>query len=181
MATVTTITYGTPTAMTWTNLSSFASTLLTGTNSTAIDNTSTIAVDAQVGVKVIYGAVIPVGLLWFGITQSTDATNYGNPATGTDSATIALLRAPQFPTNFMPGPGGSLYFPASQIFYATAFDCAATTASQTFYISIPSVASCCGSPNVLPQKWGLFMLNHSGQSTTTSCTATQTSIKYTNT
>jgi hypothetical protein len=181
MATVTTITYnGTATAITFTTLSSLTSTLLGGASGILVDNTANKYVDYEFTLKIIMPAGLANGPWFVGVGASTDGTNFGNPYVGTDAA-ISLLRPVQFPTNLAPGPGGSLYFGSSQIFYATFLDMVGYAASPTVFISVPSVASVCGSPNVMPLKWGPYVLNYSGQTSAAACTATQTGITYTNT
>ncbi len=181
MATVTTITYnGVATSITFTTLSSMAASQTVGAASLAVVNTSNNYVDAQVTLKIIYSAAVPLGTVFTGVGVSTDGTNYGNPYAGTDSA-VTLLIPPRFPTNFTPGPGGSLYYPTSQIFYAESMDLTGLATTPTVYISIPSIASCIGSPNVMPQKWGMFALNMTNAAFAAACTATYTGITYTNT
>ncbi len=130
--------------------------------------------------KVIYSAAIPVGYILNGITNSTDATNYGSPAAGADGA-LTLKQVPMFPNNFTPGPGGSLMFPASSIYYAMQTDLTGWATTPTVFIDCSSVASCMGCPNVLPQKWGVFTQNRTGAAFGASCTLTYTGITYTNT
>jgi hypothetical protein len=150
-----------------------------GAASLAVTNSSNY-VDAQVTLKIIYSAAVPFGTVWTGVGVSTDNTNFGNPYVGTDS-TVTLFIPPRFPTNFTPGPGGSLYYPTSQIFYAESMDFTGLATTPTVFLSIPSIASCIGSPNVMPQKWGMFALNMTNAAFAAACTATFTGISYTNT
>lgn len=179
MATITTITYSTTNSFTFTSMATLASSLLAGANSTVVDNTSTKAVDAMCSMKFVYSANVPNGPIWYGITQEIDAANMGNPATATDGA-VSLVRPPQFPTNFVPGPGGSLYFPGSAIAYAIMVDLAGFATTPTLYTPISSVASALGNPNILPQKWGVFTLNQSGNAYASQA-STYWTITYTNT
>lgn len=160
-------------------MATLASSLTAGATSLAIDNTANLYDDAMVDIKFVYSANVPNGPIWVGIGISGDATNYGNPYLGTDAA-ISLVRPPQFPTNFSPGPGGSLLFPGSNIYYATMIDLAGFATTPTVHIPISSVAACLGSPNILGQKWGLFVLNQSG-SAFASQVCSYTGITYTNT
>jgi len=181
MATVTTITYNSAaTSITFTSLASLAASNIAGAESTLVDNTSNKYVDAGVEIKIVYSAAIPAGYLLFGVTQSTQGTNVGWPATGSDGA-LTLKQSPNFPNNFQPGPGGSLFLPNSAIFYATQIDMTGDATTPTFYVPIPSIASCIGSPNVLPIKWGLFGMNRSSASLGAGCAATYIGITYTNT
>jgi hypothetical protein len=182
MATVTTITYSAnATALTFTTLSSLAASQTVGAGSLAVDNyTTSKYVDVMVMMKIIYSAAIPFGTVFAGVGVSTDFTNFGNPYVGTDS-TVTLLLPPRFPTNFTPGPGGSLYYPTSQIFYAESMDFSGLATTPTVFLSIPSIASCIGSPNVMPQKWGMFALNMTNAAFAAACTATYSGITYTNT
>jgi hypothetical protein len=181
MATVTTITYnGVATAITFTTLSSMAGSQTVGASSLAVDNTTNKYVDAMVTLKIIYSAAVPMGTVWSGVGVSTDGTNYGNPYVGTDAA-ITLPIPPRFPTNFTPGPGGSLYYPSTQIFYAESMDFTGLATTPTVFMSIPSIASCIGSPNVMPQKWGMYALNMTNAAFAAACTATYTGVTYTNT
>jgi hypothetical protein len=181
MATVTTETYnGIATAITFTALSSLAASLLAGAESTAVDNTTNKGVDATVDVKIIYSAAVPIGRVYLGITFSGDGTAYGSPALGSDAA-LTLKQVPMFPTNFVPGPGGSLFFPASMIAYATYLDMTGNATTPTVHIPIASVASCLGAPNMLPQKWGLFAQNHTNNAFAAAAVSTYTWITYTNT
>lgn len=179
MATVTTITYSTTNTVTFTSMATLASSLLAGANSAVISNTTTKSVDAQLSMKFVYSANVPVGPVWYGITQQIDAANMANPALATDSA-VSLFRAPQFPTNFIPGPGGSLYFPASGIAYAIMIDLVGMATTPTVYTPVSSVASALGNPNVLPQGWGVFCLNQSGFAFASQA-STYWLITYTNT
>jgi hypothetical protein len=181
MATITTITYNTvATAFTITSAATLASSLVAGASSLAVANqASRNWVDAQVTASPVMAAGTPYGPLWLGIGVSTDNTNFGQPYLGTDAA-ISLVRPPQFPTNFTPGPGGALYFPGSMIFYAAMLDLVGWATTLTPRISIPSVAACIGSPNVLPMQWGIFILNQSGFAFT-ACAASYSGVTYTNT
>lgn len=181
MATVTTITYNAAaTAITYTSLASLAASNIAGAESTLVDNTTNKYVDAGIEIKIVYSAAVPAGFAQFGITQSTQGTNVGWPAVGTDGA-LTLKQTPMFPNNFQPGPGGSLFFPNSAIFYATQIDMTGDATTPTFYVPIPSVASVCGSPNVLPIKWGVFGMNRSSAAFGAGCAATYVGITYTNT
>ena len=162
-----------------TSAATLASALLAGAGSLAISNTTNKYVDASVTSSLTLAAGTPSGPLWLGICVSTDNTNFGQPWAGTDSA-VSLVRPPQFPTNFTPGPGGSLFFPGSMIFYAMMLDMAGWATTLTPRLSIPSVAACIGSPNVLPMQWGLFILNQSGFAFTAQ-SSTYTGVTYTNT
>lgn len=181
MATITTITYNSAaTSITFTSLSSLAASNIAGAESTLVDNTSNKYVDAQVEIKIIYSAAIPAGFALVGITSSVGGTLVSSPAAGTDGA-LTLKQSPMFPNNFQPGPGGSLYLPASSIFYAMQFDFTGYATTPTVDLEIPSIAACIGSPQVLPTKWGLFAMNRTSASFGAACTATYTGVTYTNT
>jgi hypothetical protein len=160
-------------------MATLASSLLAGANSLAVDNTSTKAVDAMCSMKFVYSANVPSGPVWYGIGSSVDATNWGNPSLATDSA-VSLVRPPQFPTNFIPGPGGSLYFPGSGIAYAIMVDLVGFATTPTVYTPITSIASVLGNPNVIPQKWNVFTLNQSGNAYASQA-STYWTVSYTNT
>lgn len=178
---MTTITYnGALTAITYTTLSSLAASNIAGAESLLVDNTTNKYVDAQVEIKIIYSAAIPIGFAMFGITNSVGGTLVGSPAAGTDSA-LTLKQSPMFPNNFIPGPGGSLYFPASSIFYAAQYDFTGNATTPTINFEIPSIAACIGSPQVLPTKWGIFTINRTSAAFGAACTATYTGVTYTNT
>lgn len=180
MATVTTITYNSiATSITQTSAATLASSLLAGSGSAAVVNTTNKYVDAIVIARPTMAAGVPNGSLWLGIGVSTDNTNFGQPYTGSDAA-ISLVRPPQFPTNFVPGPGGSLYFPGSQMFYALMLDMSSWATTLTPNLSCSSVAAAIGCPNVLPMQWGTFILNQSGFAFT-AFAASYTGITYTNT
>src|ERR1700682_88785 len=121
MATITTITYNSIASTITFASAVMASALVAGAGSLAISNITNKYVDASVTASLTMAAGVPNGPIWLGICVSTDNANFGQPWAGTDAA-ISLVRPPQFPTNFIPGPGGSLYFPGSQIFYATMLD-----------------------------------------------------------
>lgn len=145
-----------------------------------MSNTTNKYVDASVTLKIIYSANVPVGIVWVGVGVSTDNTNFGNPWAGTDAA-ISLIRPPQFPTNFAPGPNGTYFFPGSQIFFAEASDWSSYATTPTVFIQVPSIANVCGAPNVLPLQWGMFVLNSTGFAFAAAATATYTGMTYTNT
>lgn len=160
-------------------MATLASSNVVGAGSAAVDNTSTKYVDVMCSMKFVYSANIPNGPVWYGIGQSIDATNYSNPYAGSDAG-VTLFRLPLFPTNFLPGPGGSLYFPASGIAYAIMQDLSGFATTPTVYTPISSVASALGNPNVIPQKWGIFCLNQSGNAFASQA-STYWGITYTNT
>lgn len=162
-----------------TSMATLTSSFTVGAASAAIVNTSTKAVDAQCSMKFVYSANVPNGLIWYGICQSIDSINFSNPWAGTD-ASVTLVQAPQLPTNFTPGPGGSLYFPGSGIAYAISQNLAGFATTPTVYTPITSVASCLGCPNVMPQQWGVFTLNSSGNAYASQA-STYWTITYTNT
>lgn len=179
MATITTITYSTTNSLAFTSMATLASSLTAGANSAVVSNTTNMFVDVMCSMRFVYSANVPNGPVWYGITQQIDAANMGNPALATDSA-VSLVRPPQFPTNFMPGPGGSLYFPGSGIAYAIMIDLAGFATTPTVYTPISSIASALGNPNVIPQGWGVFCLNQSGFAFLSQA-STYWGIKYTNT
>ena len=180
MATITTLTYnGVATALAITSAATLASSLNVGAGSIAADNTSNKYVDAQAALKVTWGATTPGGFVLVGVGTSMDQTNYGAPYGGTDTG-VTFLRVPVYPTNFTAGPNGTLYIPGTQVFFGAFYDAAQLAASSTVYIQIPSIANAVGSPNVLPGKWGVTVLNSSLQAFT-ACTLTYTGITYTNT
>lgn len=179
MATVTTITYSTTNSLTFTSMATLASSLLAGAASAAVSNTSNKYVDVALSMKFVYSANVPNGPIWYGICQSTDGSNYGNPWAGTDAA-VSLVTPPQFPTNFSPGPGGSLWFPGTSIAYAIMQNLLGFATTPTVYTTIASIAACLGSPNVIPQAWGVFTLNQSGNAYASQA-STYWGITYTNT
>jgi hypothetical protein len=167
-----------------------ASSATVGAAATAITlgtNPATGAADYQLEIKIIYSANVPQGFIYLGIITSTGGTNYGNAGAyaGSDLAvTLPVAPIPPFGGglgNFQPGPNGSLYFPATQIFLAEAHLTSGYATTPTIYLQIPSIANVLGSPQVLPQKWAPFVLNATYAAFAAACTATYTPLTYTNT
>lgn len=185
MATVTTLTFGTPTTFTFTTLSSLAASRVTGAAAAALTVSTTTVCDYQLELHIVYSAAVPHGLIYAGICTSTGGTNYGAPYAGSD-ATIALVQAcipPQGgnPGNFVTGPRNTLYFPGSQIFLAAVYNTEGLATTPTINIEIPSVAAVLGTNNVVAQKWAPFVLNDTTAAFGAGCSATYTALTYTNT
>jgi len=132
-----------PTSMTVTNLNSLASSATAGWQSAVVDNSSDLYLDALVQVVVDMANTAPAndqGLYVF--AYGGLATTYTNPASGTQGA-ITLLSVATTPQNLkLLG-----FLPYS-------------TADEVIESQPMSVAAAFG--GVLPQKWGVVVMNYSG-------------------
>ncbi len=160
MATVK-IAYGSATAITWT-LDSLASSATAGRECTAIDNTTTLADDYRVMIKIVYP----------------------NSATANDKSFYVYAGGYDATTGY----AGSGALTGSDAAYT--FDDITTTPSslrlalagfcvinKTRVYEIPSIATVFG--GIVPSKFGLAIINYSGQSFSTGCSATYQAITYT--
>ena len=139
---------------------SLASSTTAGRESTVVDNTTNKYLDALVTFKIVYPNLAPAnytGLFVF--AYAWDGTDYTSPAAGTGDAAVTLTNitttAYQLPQiGFIPMVQNS------------------TIRSRPF-----SVASAFG--GILPQKWGIVVLNYSGQTLSTGNTCRYVGITQT--
>lgn len=142
MATVA-LSYGSVTAMTVTNLHSLASSTTAGWQSAVVDNSSDQYLDALVQIVLDFANTAPANSLGVYVYAYTGLeTSYTNPASGSEGA-ITLTAVTTTAQNlrqigFIP------YTTQDEIAESAAF----------------SVAAAFG--GVLPIKWGIVLMNHSG-------------------
>lgn len=145
MATVN-VAYGTATTISLTS-DSLASSATAGRESTVVDNSSNLYLDALVTFKIVYPNSAPAnhkGIYVF--AYAWDGTDYTYPCTGSDAAvTLDDITT----TAYQLAQIG--FIPAVQ--------------NKTLYSRPFSVASAFG--GVLPKKWGVAILNYSGQTLST--------------
>lgn len=142
--------FGSATAMTIT-LNSLASSATAGRESTVVDNSTNKYLDALVEVLLSYPNSAPANdqAVYVYAYASLDGTNYSGGATGSDAA--YTLRSPS-----VLAPLGTIPTPTQNIAYR----------------SRPmSVANAFG--GVLPSKWGIVVVNFSGQTLSASLNSAQ--------
>lgn len=158
MATVK-VAFGTATAFTKTN-ANIATSATAGWMSNAIDNTSTLALDALVSVELAAVNSVPANskaviLYAYAVTDGSAAA-YTSTGSATPSGSEGTLTFSDITLNAIPMPVlGVVPYPTQNI----------AINGGPF-----SVASCFG--GVLPPKWGVAIINHSGM------TLNVTNIKY---
>lgn len=126
---------------------SLASSTTAGRESTVVDNSSNLYLDALVTFKIVYPNSAPAnhkGIYVF--AYAWDGTDYTYPCTGSDAAvTLDDITSTAYQ---LPQIG---FIPAVQ--------------NKTLYSRPFSVAA--GFGGVLPKKWGIVVLNYSGQTLST--------------
>lgn len=135
--------YGSVQTMTVTNLHSLASSATAGWQSAVVDNTSNLYIDALVQVVLDFANTAPANSkAAFVYAYGGLETTYTNPASGTEGAiTLADITTNAQNLRLL----GTIPY---------------TTADEVVESAIFSVAAAFG--GVLPPKWGLVIMNHSG-------------------
>lgn len=152
------ISYGTATAITWT-LDSLASSTTAGRECTAIDNTSTKADDYRIQIKIVYpNSATANDKTAYVYAGGWDGTNYVGGLTGSDAA-YTFDDITTTPSPMRLALAGFMVINKTRVF------------------DIPSIATVFG--GVVPSKFGLAIINYSGQTFSTSCTASYQAITYT--
>lgn len=152
------IAYGTATAITWT-LDSLASSTTAGRECTAIDNTTTKADDYRIKIKIVYPNSAPAGEKTLYIyAAGWDGTDYTGGLTGSDAA-YTFDDITTTPSPMKLALAGYMVQNKTRVFEIS---------------SINTVFS-----GVVPSKFGLVAINNSGQTLSTSCSATYQAITYT--
>jgi hypothetical protein len=142
--------FGTATAFTIT-LNSLASSSTAGRESTAIDNSSNLYLDAFVEVLLSYPNLAPANdkAAYVYAYGSVDGTNYTGSATGSDAA-ITLQSPTVVPfLGVIPTPTQNIAYRSAPMSVATAFG------------------------GILPPKWGIIVVNFSGQTLNASLNSAQ--------
>jgi hypothetical protein len=136
------ITYGTSTGITLT-LNGLASSATVGRCSTAVDNSSTLFADAMITVSITTGSGSMANdkAVYVYLYASEDGTNYINCESGTLGTDAAY-------TTIVP----TIHKLAAVIPVATA---------SKIYTTVFNILSVLG---FMPRKWGLIVVNYSGQS-----------------
>jgi|SRR6516164_669319 hypothetical protein len=130
-----------------------------GRQSTAVDNTANLYVDCHVGGKIVTGTTTANTLIEVLAFASYDGTSYSGGAGATDAG-LTLIPVNRFLLKVL-----------SYIFVPD-------TTARTYTWGPLSVAQVYG--GVLPQKWGVFVLNSSGAALSASGHETKyTGIKWT--